>query len=566
MVYAIHIPMKKKDSQSSEPSKKQSDVHTLKDNLLRHLEEIAFFLEYNQENPFKIRAYQKGLETLETVTAEDIKKRIENNTLTELEGFGKGLTSVATSFLKLQTSEEWKAAKGDIPVSLVDLRSIRGLGVKKIKTLYEDLGIKTPGELEYACKENRLVGLEGFGEKTQAKILKEVDLLKNRAGKTLLVEKLKEAALIEKKWGKEIPLIQAGQLARKLEIVDHLDYLVVGRVPQVLKTLESKTSPVVFHEASKETLAVQSVFLSSSEEHWKSLQKFAAQKKLELTETALIKNKKPLSLISEQTLYEALELPFYPPECREYPAENKPLRLCEEKDLTGVFHFHTTYSDGTHSLEEMVSAASNHGWQYIGLSDHSQTAFYAQGLTETSLEKQWKEIDAVEKKSSLKIFKGIESDILKNGDLDYPPSVLKRFDFVIASIHSRYGMTDMTERIVKAIENPFTTMIGHLSGRLLLAREAYDLDMKKIIDAAIANKKIIELNAHPQRLDIDWRYLRDACRRGLLISINPDAHSVSGFDDVTFGVWMARKGLVDPKNIFNTWPLEKISAYLSQTK
>jgi DNA polymerase (family 10) len=212
----------------------------------------------------------------------------------------------------------------------------------------------------------------------------------------------------------------------------------------------------------------------------------------------------------------------------------------------------------------MAEAAHQMGWSFMGLSDHSKTAFYAKGLSEADIERQWKEVESLSKKMrGFKIFRGIESDILKDGALDYSDTFLKKFDFVIASIHSRYGMTEMTDRLLKALEHPRTTMLGHLTGRLLLEREGYAVNHSKIIEAAIKHRKIIELNAHPQRLDMDWRFLSEACKKGLLISINPDAHSTDGLKAVQFGVWMARKAGVPSKNILNTWSLPEISKFLS---
>ncbi|MDB5038457.1 MAG: hypothetical protein JWQ35_1985 [Bacteriovoracaceae bacterium] len=520
--------------------------------LLKHLEEIAFFLEYKGENPFKIRAFNKAAEVLETLDEAELNKRIQDKSLLELKGIGKGTFSIAESFFKNQISDDWKEAKGTLPLSLLELRVIRGLGPAKIRALFEELQICTLGELEYACNENRLVELKSFGEKSQKKILDALQEIKTHQGKLLLSDALVQAEAFEKTLPKHFKFFRVGDLGRQLETVDGLDYL----IPENAKKPPISHFPVRFHLSRENNLAIKRIELTSSKEHWKSLEKAAEKNKIKFSTESTFE--------TEEEIYKKLGLLWCEPYERELPAVSKRAgELCELKDLTGVFHLHTVASDGTNTLEEMADAARKHHWKFMGLSDHSQSAFYAQGLKEDALDSQWEEIEALNKKyPDFKILRGVESDILKDGRLDYPDSTLKKFDFVIASIHSRYGMMDMTDRILKAIENPYTTMIGHLTGRLLLAREGYQLDFQKIISAAIKNKKIIELNSHPHRLDIDWRYLSKACQAGLLISINPDAHSVAGFDNVKFGVWMSRKAGVPKENIFNTWSFEKISEYL----
>lgn len=554
-----------------------------KTELLDHLEQIAFFLEYNEENPFKIRAFKGAPELLEGFTSEELKSKIRDKTLLEIKGIGKGILAIAENFLSSKTSPELKAAKGDLPESLLELREIKGLGPKKIRALAENLQIKSLGELEYACLENRLVTLKGFGEKTQEKILAEVELAKFRRGKQLLSDALRSAEKIEAELGKKITFKRVGDLGRKLEIVNKIEYLIQTPKPQKLleelkgysfvQNLEIEKEEahlqvedgknIGFHFSGPENFIVESIFRTSSENHWKSLEAAAKKVGLSLSSTQLLKSKTEIKINSEAEFYKNLKLSFYPSEAREFEATSSEIHLCEDSDLTGIFHLHTTYSDGLHSIEEMAVACQKMKWNFMGLSDHSKTAIYAQGLDEDRLAQQFKEVDAFNSKSkNFKIFKGVESDILKDGKLDYADSTLKKFDFVIASIHNRYGMTEMTARLIKAIENPNTTMIGHLSGRLLLARSAYDFDSKKIIDAAIANKTIIELNSSPHRLDIDWRQLYKACDRGLVISINPDAHSIQGIQDFRYGVWMSHKALVPKEQIFNTWPVEKIESYL----
>jgi len=559
----------------------------LKRELSAHLKEICFFLEYQEANPFRIRAFQAAPKAFSALSDEELKGRIEAATLIELKGIGKGIAAIAEEFLKKKTSQEWREAKGKLPVTLLELSDLKGVGASKIKVMFEKLGIKSLGELEYACNENRLIKLSGFGAKTQERVLKEIQLLKNRRGKYLLHDALEQAEHLENKFPKKLSFIRVGDLGTKREIVESFDYLVptssaqktgdeMAAWPMLQKMDSNKKSD--FLEATlkgnrkirvrfvpPQSTALSSIFYTSSPLHWSALEKAALQQGFELTPTEIKQKGKSFSIVKEEALYEALGFGFCTPEMREFKPHRQEKEFCTLEDITGVFHAHTTYSDGRNTLGEMVEAAQTHSWSYLGLSDHSKTAFYAQGLKEGDLKRQWKEIDGLNKKlKDFTILKGIESDILKDGKLDYSSSVLKRFDFVIASIHSRFGMTDMTKRLIKAIEDPFTTMVGHLSGRLLLARPAYEFNVDKIIDAAIRNKKIIELNANPHRLDIDWRHLAKACDKGLLISINPDAHSVKGYDHVKYGVWMARKAGVLKDQIFNTWSLKAIQTYLNE--
>jgi len=367
------------------------------------------------------------------------------------------------------------------------------------------------------------------------------------------------------------------------EVIETLEFLVEDKKGFEAKHLEKlglKKSPgkrevslktkhghsLKFIHVAKASFPIHRVFLTSSPEHWHSLESAARKKKLLLTANELKKSDTILKIQSEQELYTELGFVFHPPEAREYAAE-KSFEFVNPESLRGCFHAHSTYSDGSNSLKEMLDAAKSRGWEYFGISEHSQTAFYARGLKDADLKNQWKEIDQYNKKSApFRVLKGIESDILKEGDLDYPEKLLADFDFVIASIHQRYGLKEMTDRIVAAVRNPYSSMIGHISGRLLLGREPYRLNYEAIIREAIATHTVIELNCNPHRLDMDWRHLRQACEAGLLIALNPDAHSVEGLDDVQFGVWMARKALVAPSQVINTWPLKKLLELFSKQR
>jgi DNA polymerase (family 10) len=315
------------------------------------------------------------------------------------------------------------------------------------------------------------------------------------------------------------------------------------------------------------------LYFTGSKEHNTALRGIAKDKGLKLNEYGLFRGEKLIPCQDEADIYKALGMEYIPPELREGLGEiaaaekDKIPSLITEKDLRGVFHVHSTWSDGTADIETMARTAQKLGFQYMGLSDHSQTAQYAGGLKPADLKKQHAEIDAVNKKlKGFKIFKGIESDILSDGSLDYPEKILEQFDFVIASVHFGFKMSEaeMTKRLVKILENPYTTMLGHMTGRLLLAREGFALNTDKIIETAAKHKKIIEINANPHRFDMDWRYLKKAAAQGVRFSINPDAHSPEGLKDTAYGVGIARKGWLTKKEVVNTMTLGEMEKFLSK--
>jgi len=561
---------------------------SLKEALIEHLRQIKFLLEFHGENPFKVRAFGAAEESLSGLNDDELQVKLDSGKLTEIKGIGKGIAQVSSEFAKSGSSRDWAELKGSLPDSIFELTQIKGLGPKKIKQLYDELGVSSLSELEYACVENRLVSLSGIKEKSQAQVLSEIERIKSSRGKHLLSDALKKSRDLSQKFRDLKTWVWVGELGQKREIVSCLELLTLEtqekkpRALRELKALFEETSAglrqvstqmadgfeLKLHFCRPAVFGLCSVYLCSSEDHWRSLEKLAQKKSVCLVSAISSEEKLPKEFETEEGLYRFLDLPYHPPECREYAAKKLDFSaLVDLNDLSGSFHAHSTYSDGSHSLREMAEAARARGWKYLGISEHSGSAFYAQGLKEAEIKKQWKEIDSLNKElRDFQILKGIESDILKDGSLDYSESVLGGFDFVIASIHQRYGMSEMTDRLLVAIQNPYTQMIGHLSGRLLLGRAAYALDIERIVRACIETGTIIELNANPHRLDVDWRHLREACEGGLLISINADAHSIDGFDDTQFGVWMARKGFVQKSRVINTWPLDKIQVHFGKKR
>jgi DNA polymerase (family 10) len=526
--------------------------------------EIKELMTLAGENPFKARAYEKAAQAIAGI--EDLKERAQAGTLTEIEGVGKGIAHTLTEFLIEGKTTERDSLLKQIPPGIFELTRIPGLGPKKAKQIIEELGVTTIGELEYACQENRLIKLKGFGEKAQARILESIEFYKSTAGQIKLGDALPWAEgflpLLQKTL-KGHTVEETGALRRRLEILEKLDYLIEGteslkaKAQSALETYKSENPlaiPVEFHFASKNRWGYELVNTSSTAAHWEALGSPA-----------------PFDAPSEEAFYEKLGLAFIPPEARETGVEvalakaGRFPQLLPLNGIQGVFHNHTTRSDGVATLEEMIVAAKERGFKYIGISDHSQSAFYAQGLKVPDLLSQEKEIrEAQERHPDIKIFWGIESDILADGQLDYEPQVLKTFDFVVASIHSRFQMDRkaMTERILTAIRNPATRFLGHATGRLLLGRKGYDCDMEAIIKEAAAHDVAIEINAHPARLDIDWRWGPQLREAGTCVSVNPDAHETAGLDDVKYGVAIARKALLPKNRVINSGSVAEVEKWL----
>jgi DNA polymerase (family 10) len=532
--------------------------------------EIRNLMELNGENPFKVRAFEKA----ETILGEhsDLLARAKKGTLTELAGIGKGIAEVVTEFLvhgKTTARDELRKA---LPEGLLELTQVPGLGPKKARILIDELGIKTLGELEYACRENRLLKIKGFGDKVQHKIREGVAFLKANQGKQRIDEALLVADAIGealRKVAGSLRVSETGALRRRLETLETFDYLIElpakgGDVLEKkaraaidqLAAARKGMLPVKLEFAEGTRFGYELARTTGTPEHWKAMG-----------------SPPSMPATTEEAFFKKVDIAFIPPESRETGEEVKLARegrmadLLPENGVQGVFHNHTTRSDGVATLEQMVREAQRLGYKYIGISDHSQTAFYAQGLKTDTLKEQEKEIRAVQEKfPGIRIFWGIESDILGDGSLDYDEKTLKRFDFVVASIHSRFQMDrdTMTARILEAVRNPYTRFLGHATGRLLLGRHGYDVDMEKIIAEAAKCDVAIEINANPARLDIDWRWGPELRKRGTLVSVNPDAHDVDGLSDTRFGVTVARKALLPRAQVVNARSVKEVETWLKR--
>ncbi len=571
-----------------------------KDKVASILSEIALLLELKGESSFKIRAYENAARALLQLD-EDLAELVKENRLGSIKGIGKALEQKITELITTGQLKYYEELKSQFPPGLFDLLRIPGLGAKKVRALYETLGITSVGELEYACKENRLVGLPGFGQKTQENILKGIDYCRLSSDKHLLHEAGAAAYDIQSRL-KECPEVQevsiAGSLRRQKELIKDIDLLVASDEPDVvmdffvsLPGVEHITGKggtkasvrmksgigVDMRVVSKAQYPYALHHFTGSKEHNAKLRHIAKSLGFKLNEYGLwrLEDDSLVPCSSEAEIFARLGMTYIPPELREDMGEIESAlngsipNLVKLSDLKGVMHVHTRYSDGSNTIAELVREAKQQGYSYLGISDHSRSAFYAGGLREDEIKRQHEEIDAFnEKDKDFYIFKGIESDILPDGSLDYEDRILDRFDFVIASVHSRFKMDacSMTKRILAALDNPYTTILGHPTGRLLLSRDGYSLDLDAILEKARERGVIIEINANPYRLDLDWRYVKKAMEMGIRLAVCPDAHSLSEISYMIFGVAMARKGWCEKDVIINCLEAEQLKVVLQRRK
>jgi len=557
------------------------------------LEEYAKYLEINNEDFFKVRAYNSAARSilgLDFNIAELLKNGEE---LPKIKGVGKNILGHIQEIVNSGSFQELEEIKSNTPEILIVLNKIPGVGAKKAYRIHKELGIHSLGELEYACLENRLAMLEGFGKKSQDKILKNIDGVKLRMQRRLLADAEKTAEKIHR-FFKTLDYVEkyeiAGSYRRKLETVKDLDLVIVAKDENnVLERIAKEDFFDEIREAGAKKMSAvldgmqidlrcfnNDEFYSAlhhftgSKAHHEKLRGIAKSKDFKINEYGIFQGKKRIIVNSEENIYKILGLRYVPPELREGIFEFRDdidfENLITDKDVKGIFHIHTNYSDGAMTLQEVVDYCKNKGFKYIGISDHSRSAFYAGGLTEEELLDQIEKIDTINAENSdFFVFKGIESDILPDGSLDYPDYVLEKLDFVIASVHSHFNLSisEMTDRIITAINNPYTKILGHPTGRLLLSRDGYEVDMFAVIKACCRNNVAIELNCNPYRLDIDWRYLQTVASEGGKIILCPDAHSKEGIEDIKYGIFMARKGGLSFEYVLNSLGKEEMAAYLS---
>jgi len=549
------------------------------------LEEIGTLLELKGEIVFKARAYHNVARTLKGLEG-DLADLIKTGELAEVPGIGKGTLEKIATLVETGRLPYYEELKASIPPGLVEMLRISGMGPKKVKAVHEELGITGVGELAYACRENRLRDLAGFGQKTQENILAGIEFLSQYSDRSLMAEALPMAEVILDTVGRQKGVIRsaiAGSLRRRKETIGDVDILVSAKkaepimeafveMPEVQRVAahgKTKSSVVLVAGMNADLRVVEDesfpfalAYFTGSKEHNIRMRQIAQKKGLKLNEYGLFdKQDRPVACKDEDAIFTALDLAPVPPELREDTGEieaaaaGKLPELVELQDLKGTFHNHTDASDGAATLAQMAAATQAMGLEYLGIADHSQSAFYAGGLKPAAVRKQHKAIDALNRKlDGLRVFKGIESDILPDGSLDYDDKLLATFDYVVASVHSHFKMPKdaMTKRIIRALEHPATTMLGHPTGRLLLSREGYELDLPAVIKRAGELGKMIEINAHPMRLDLDWRHCKMAREHGVRIVINPDAHHPDGLADIRYGIDVARRGWLTAEDVFNT--------------
>jgi len=534
--------------------------------IAKYFQDLGNIMELHKDNPFKIRSYKNAYLTIRKLS-EPLSAMKEAEIL-EIKGVGKNIANKISEILSTGEMATLNKFKDKTPAGVQEMLQLKGFGAKKIYTVWKDLGAESIGELLYACNENRLIELKGFGAKTQEQLINTLNYFIESKGRMHYARAQEKADEIKKYISEKIPGItisEIGGLRRKNIIVDQLEFLTPQQDLQNIfddTLLLEKQNGENYH-CLLDSLPFE-ITTCNEKEYINHL--------FELTGPSAFTASFKLSEIysSEQAIFEKHNLPFIPTEARDIPKvisqTNLLEGLIELEDIKGIIHNHSTYSDGINTLEEMAQACKSEGYEYLVMSDHSKSAVYANGLQVERVYQQMKEIDSLnEQMAPFKIFKSIESDILASGALDYEEEVLKTFDLVIASVHSSLKMEKekATQRLITAIENPYTTILGHPSGRLLLARKGYDLDYKKVIDACAANQVVIELNANPYRLDLDPQWIPYAMEKGVLISINPDAHSTGGIADIKYGVLAARKGGLQKTSCFCALNLEEFTSFIN---
>ncbi|MDA0765230.1 MAG: DNA polymerase/3'-5' exonuclease PolX [Verrucomicrobia bacterium] len=571
-----------------------------RDKLADVLDDIALLLELKGENPFKIRAYRNGAETVRSFEG-DIVRRAAEDDLKGIKGIGDALQQKLHELATTGSLQFHKDLKAEFPDALFELFELPGLGPKKIKILYEKLAIASLGALQRACESGQVATLAGFGEKTASKILTAIDQRQRFAGRYVLAQAGLDAELIlgELRQHPAVTRVAvAGSYRRAKETVHDLDFLVSTRDPaaviswftgregleEIIAQGDTKASVRLAKGLQCDLRAVSDaefpfalLYFTGSKEHNVALRRLALKQNLTLNEYHLApvegaKREDPTPTITtEGDIYRELGLTYIEPELREdrgeLPAASAGLlpKLIEQENLRGTFHNHTTESDGRSTLEEMVEAAIDLGLDYLGISDHSKSSFQARGLDEERLLQQIQSIRTLNKDyPGFRIFAGSEVDILKDGTLDFSDDLLAQLDYCVASVHASFSLSEneMTKRVIRAMENPHVTMLGHMTGRLLLRREAYAINHDKIIDCAAATGTVIELNCSSKRMDMDWRWWHRARDKGVKCAINPDAHHASHLQNLHFGVRVARKGWLRREDVLNCLALPEVDEWL----
>lgn len=537
---------------------------------------LSKLMDIHGENSFKSKSYSIAAFNIEKLPAQ--LNSLQSQEIFALKGMGESTGRKVMEILesgKLRVLQDLVAAT---PPGVLEMLNIKGLGPKKINTIWKEMQIESLGELLYACNENRLLLFKGFGAKTQQNVRDSIEFYHSHRDSFLFAEVEQYALQINELIHHSFPncLVSfSGDFRRQSEIIQHIDWVTTAPEEEVSRLLQEHqiqktSSQPPFHEYRGDHAVLLRILYTEPEDFHRHLFETSCSPEF------LVQWKERFSITSEsseEAYFSRHSLPYIPPCMREEPAiidtaqKEGIADLIQPSDIRGIIHSHSNWSDGSNTIEEMALACIERKLEYLVISDHSKSAFYANGLTEERITQQHLQINELNSRlHPFRIFKSIECDILNDGTLDYPDEVLKRFDLVIASVHSNLKMTEekAMNRLLKAIENPYTRILGHLTGRLLLSRPGYPVDHDRIIDACKANNVVIELNAHPRRLDMDWRFIRRAIAKGVLVSIDPDAHSIEGYNDTRYGVLAAQKaGLQKPGNL-SSFSLSEFEAFVSE--
>jgi len=563
----------------------------------RVLKEIGLFLEFEGKEPFKVKAYQRAVRSISAL-GEDVATLADRNDLTSIPGVGKGLAEVIKSYLTTGNVEVLNELRTRVPIKIMELDAIPGVGIKTIKLVYEKLGVTDLDSLEKAANEDKLSKLPGLGSKTQEQILEGIQVARGGLSRTLLADALSIATDLERQLRK-LPginqLVFAGSIRRRRETIGDIDILVEATDPKhVMSTFVTlrDVSSVSAHGETKSSVRLSSgiqvdlrvlpkdgfgaglQYFTGNVDHNVKLRAIAQKKGLRLNEYGLFRGENKIAGMDESGIYKTLGMDFIPPELREdkgeiEAAQNNALpALIELKDIRGDLHSHTDQSDGKNTTEEMLDAAQAKGYEYYCVSDHTQSLTIANGMDESRLLQRIEEIDTLNTSGrwKMKILKGAEVDILSEGSLDIKDEVLSQLDLVTVSIHSRMkdDRETMTERVCHALESKYVHILGHPTGRLLLKRPEFEIDLERVFESAKKNNIVMELNAHPQRLDLNAGNLRAATRIGLKVAINTDAHWTTELDHMQFGVYQARRGWLTKNDVINTFPLKKLMSTIKK--
>jgi DNA polymerase (family 10) len=534
-------------------------------------------MEIHGENPFKIKSYSNAAFTLDKLNDPVIE--MSPSQLYAVRGIGEAIGKKIFEIIENQQLSLLNEYIEKTPPGILELLKIKGLGPKKMVTIWKELEIETVGELLYACEENRLIHYKGFGEKTQQNIYEALLFYVQHQGNYLYQQVEPLVKNIENSFVNNFPnekIIVSGSYKRQLEIIENLEIVTTLLENKLTEWLSSKNFNITKKEKfisaiGEDHFELRWYCTTQNDFYWTDFTLSSSPEFLEKWVSDPSFSKK-MDFFSENSIFEKKNISFIPAPYREHPlviqkaADNKLPNLIQTQDIKGIIHSHSTWSDGVHTIEQMALAAIEKGYEYLVISDHSKSAFYANGLQIDRIKAQHREIEALNKKlAPFVIFKSIESDILNDGSLDYPDEILESFDLIIASIHSNLKMTEdkAMMRLLNAINNPYTSILGHLTGRLLLSRKGYPVNHEEIIAACAQNNVVIELNAHPRRLDMDWRWIPQALENDVLISINPDAHAVEGFQDCKYGVMVAQKaGLTAAQNL-SSFDLSEMMEFIS---